>query len=250
MRKVIVAGNWKMHGTKASVQALLTALTKSSGINSAAEMVVFPPFVFLEQTQRLLQGTGIYWGAQDVATEQSGAFTGEISASMLREFACKYVLVGHSERRSLYNETNAVVAKKFAIAKQAGLIPILCVGETLAEREKGLTQQVVSQQLQAILDLSTGAENLRQAVLAYEPVWAIGTGLTATPEQAQAIHALLRQQVAEHNPTIAQQLSILYGGSVKGSNAKALFAMPDIDGGLVGGASLDAQEFLQIFHSV
>lgn len=250
MRKKIVAGNWKMHGTRASVHTLLTELVKQLNTNGAAEMVVFPPYVFLEQTQRLLEGSAIKWGAQNVATEQKGAFTGEISATMLSEFACRYVIVGHSERRASYGETNEVVAKKFAIAKQAGLIPILCVGETLAEREKGMTQQVVSQQLQAVLNLMDGVENLRSAILAYEPVWAIGTGLTATPEQAQEIHMGLRQQVAQHNAGIAQQLSILYGGSVKGNNAKALFAMPDIDGGLVGGASLDAQEFMQIFQSI
>jgi triosephosphate isomerase len=250
MRKSIIAGNWKMHGSQSTVQILLTELTKHITANDAAELIVFPPFVYLEQAKRLLEGSVIKWGAQNLATEQSGAFTGEISATMLRDFACQYVLVGHSERRSLYGETNEIVAKKFAIAKQAGLLPVLCVGETLAEREQGLTQQVVTHQLQAILHLTDGVKNLQNAVLAYEPVWAIGTGLTATPEQAQEIHAMLRQQVAKHDATIAQQLSILYGGSVKASNAKALFAMPDIDGGLVGGASLDAKEFIQIFHSI
>lgn len=250
MRKPMIAGNWKMNGARSSVQDLLTTLTGQLPKINDAEMVVFPPFIFLEQAQRLLEGSAIQWGAQNVATEQNGAFTGEISATMLREFACQYVLIGHSERRQLYGETNQIIAKKFALAQQAGLIPVICVGETLQEREAGLTQQVVSQQLATILQLPDDVENLRQAVVAYEPVWAIGTGLTATPEQAQAIHALLRQQVAQYNPTIAQQLRILYGGSVKASSAKALFAMPDIDGGLVGGASLDAQEFLQIFHSV
>lgn len=250
MRRTIIAGNWKMHGTRSSVQELLQVLTNELPETSVAEMIIFPPFVFLEQAQRLLEDSVIKWGAQNVATEQSGAFTGEISADMLCEFACQYVLVGHSERRQLYGETNQIVAKKFALAQQAGLTPIVCVGETINEREQGLTQQIVSQQLEAILQLPGGVKNLGQAVVAYEPVWAIGTGLTATPEQAQEIHALLRQQVAQQDPVIAQQLSILYGGSVKASNAKALFAMPDIDGSLVGGASLNAQEFLEIFHSV
>ncbi len=249
MRKLIIAGNWKMHGTRTSVQALLTDLTKQLIVSDSVEMIVFPPFVFLEQAQRLLEGSAIKWGAQNIAAEQSGAFTGEISATMISDFACQYTLIGHSERRSLYGEVDDMVAKKFMLAKQARLTPVLCVGETLIEREKGLTQQVVSRQLGAILQLAGGAENLSQAILAYEPVWAIGTGLTATPEQAQEIHAMLRQQVAQLNPTIAQQLRILYGGSVKVANAKALFSMPDIDGGLVGGASLDAQEFLQIYYS-
>lgn len=250
MRKAILAGNWKMHGTRQSVQALLEKLAAQAGAGAAAQMVVFPPFVFLEQAESVLKNSAIRWGAQNVAAEKNGAFTGEISAEMLAEFNCEYVLIGHSERRALYGETDAIIAKKFLLAQEMQLTPVLCVGETLAQREQGLTQHIVTQQLQAILDLPQGARHLSNAVLAYEPVWAIGTGLTATPEQAQKVHACLRRKVAEQNPSIAQQLPILYGGSVKAGNAQALFAMPDIDGGLVGGASLDAQEFLHIFQTI
>ncbi len=248
MRKKLIAGNWKMHGSRAQTDDLLNALKQNIQANARKEMIVFPPFVFLAQTQNLLQNSAIKWGAQSVAAEKQGAYTGEISANMLLEFGCQYVLIGHSERRLLYGETDAVIAQKFMLAKQAGLCPVLCVGETLEQHQQGHTQKIVQHQLASIL--ATGVENLRNAVLAYEPVWAIGTGLTATPEQAQEVHALLRKQVQAQDPTIAQQLCILYGGSVKAANAKALFAMPDIDGGLVGGASLDAQEFLRIYQAV
>lgn len=246
MRKLLVAGNWKMHGSRAEVAELLGHLKLGIANEQTAEMAVFPPFVFLEQTQKILTGGPIQWGAQNVAAEPKGAFTGEVSAAMLLEFGCRYVLVGHSERRSLYGETDEIVAKKFVLAKQTGLLPVLCVGETLAEREEGRTEQVVKRQLNAVL--SQGVELFHDAVLAYEPVWAIGTGLTASPEQAQAVHAVLRQQVAENAPDIARKIRILYGGSVKAANAQALFSMPDIDGGLVGGASLDVQEFLKIYQ--
>jgi len=248
MRKPIIAGNWKMHGTHAMVSELLGALKHGIGNSDAAEMAVFPPYVFLAQTQQMLTGSVIAWGAQNLASESSGAFTGEVAGNMLKEFGCKYVLIGHSERRALYGETDTLTAKKFQLALQCGLKPVLCVGETLEERQSGQTQTVVGRQLAAVLDL--GVENLQDAVLAYEPVWAIGTGLTATPEQAQEVHMALRQQVAKQSASVAENLRILYGGSVKAANAKALFSMPDIDGGLVGGASLDAKEFLQIYHSV
>lgn len=248
MRIPIIAGNWKMHGTQAMVSELLGALKHGIGNSDAAEMAVFPPYIFLAQVQQMLTGSPITWGAQNLASESGGAFTGEVAGNMLKEFGCKYVLIGHSERRALYGETDAVIAKKFQLALQCGLKPVLCVGETLEERQSGQTQAVVSRQLAAVLDL--GVENLQDAVLAYEPVWAIGTGLTATPEQAQEVHMALRQQVAKHSPSVAENLRILYGGSVKAANAKALFSMPDIDGGLVGGASLDAKEFLQIYYSV
>lgn len=244
-RKFLIAGNWKMHGSRAMVHDLLTTFKNHSSANLQAELVVFPPTIFLEQTQNLLAGSHISWGAQNVASELSGAFTGEISANMLLEFGCNYVLIGHSERRHIYGETDALLAKKFAKAKQVGLKPILCVGETLEERQQGRMQDVVLKQLNAIL--AAGIDQLHNAVLAYEPVWAIGTGITATPEQAQEVHAILRQAVAEHSQEIAQKLPILYGGSVKAANAKALFSMPDIDGGLIGGASLVADEFLQIY---
>lgn len=247
-RKKLIAGNWKMHGTRDSVRDLLMQLKQNFVAEDAAELVVFPPYVFLEQTEHLLTESAIHWGAQNVAAEASGAFTGEISASMLREFACHYVLIGHSERRLFYGENDAIIAKKMLLASQAGLRPVLCVGETLEQRNLQQTEKVVSEQLTAVIEQAGGVAVFRDAVLAYEPVWAIGTGLTATPEQAQHVHALLRQQVARHDRTLAEQLRILYGGSVKASNAEALFSMPDIDGGLVGGASLDAREFLQIYR--
>lgn len=247
MRKPLIAGNWKMHGNRAMVDHLLTNL-KNEISSSRAEMVVFPPYIFLSQTEQTLSGSTIAWGAQNIAAEKTGAFTGEISADMLLEFGCRYVLIGHSERRSIYGETDAVIAQKFILAKKSGLIPVLCVGETLAEREAGETYHVVGRQLNAVMEQD--AELLLGSVLAYEPVWAIGTGLTATPEQAQEVHLYLRHQIAKRNSTIADKLRILYGGSVKATNAEALFSMPDIDGGLIGGASLDANEFLQIFKTV
>lgn len=246
MRKKLIAGNWKMHGSKAGVQTLLEELVQGSDRVHKAELAVFPPYVFLEQAQRILSGTKITWGAQNVAIEASGAFTGEISAGMLREFGCHYVLVGHSERRTLYGETNAIVAAKYQAAIAAELSPVVCVGETLQQREEGLTYDVLYAQLNAIFVSDNGVANLSQAVIAYEPVWAIGTGLTATPEMAQEVHAQIRRWVAEYDKTIAQNLRILYGGSVKRDNAAALLAMPDIDGGLIGGASLNAVEFLDI----
>jgi len=249
MRKPLIAGNWKMHGSKASVQALLDNIVQGSGHIVNAELAVFPPYVFLEQTENVLANTKINWGAQNIAIEPSGAFTGEISAGMLRDFGCHYVLVGHSERRTLYNETNEIVAAKYQVAIVAGLHPIVCVGETLQQREEGLTYQVLKAQLDAIFALDKEIVNLQQAVIAYEPVWAIGTGLTATPEMAQEVHAQIRLWIAEYDKTIAQNLRILYGGSVKRDNAAALLAMPDIDGGLIGGASLNAVEFLDIADS-
>lgn len=250
MRKYFIAGNWKMHGSRTMVHELLENFKQHMHASAKAEMAVFPPFVFLEQTQNILKNSVIHWGAQNLAAEASGAFTGEVSANMLLEFGCQYVLVGHSERRLLFGETNAVVAKKFLLAKETGLLPVLCVGETLEQRESGATQAVVGEQLASVIDMAGSVEVLQDIVLAYEPVWAIGTGLTATQEQAQEVHAALRQQIHQQSPSIAQQIRIVYGGSVKGANASALFAMPDIDGGLVGGASLDVQEFLKIFHSV
>lgn len=248
MRKPLIAGNWKMHGTRAMVTELFTTFRQAVS-SDQVEMAVFPPFIFLEQAQQLLSKSDIHWGAQNLATELQGAYTGEISASMLKEFGCRYVLVGHSERRTLYGETDAVVAKKFSLANELGLTPVLCLGETLEQRQQGTTEHVLAQQLNAVLE-TVGVVAFENAVLAYEPVWAIGTGLTATPEQAQAVHAFLRQQIAQRSQTVAAQLRILYGGSVKAAGAKALFAMPDIDGGLIGGAALVAEEFLKIYHSI
>ncbi len=235
-----------MHGTLASVQALLEAIKQGLSQGLQAELAVFPPFVFLPQTQALLQGTAVAWGAQNVATAMSGAFTGEVSAAMLQEFGCQYVLVGHSERRTLFAETNAMVASKFQIAVQAGLAPILCVGETKEQREQGQTWEVIRTQLEALLSQDEGIALLAKGLIAYEPIWAIGTGLTAEPQVAQEVHSKIREWIAQSNKTVAQQLRILYGGSVKRDNAAALFSMPDIDGGLIGGASLNATEFLDI----
>ncbi len=245
MRKSLIAGNWKMNGTCASVDALLRAISKGAS-DVPGELAVFPAFVFLERTRRLLAGGPVAWGGQNLAAQPSGAFTGEISAGMLRDFGCRYVLVGHSERRTLYNETNEIVAAKYQAALQEGLSPILCIGETLQERELGLTYNILRAQLDAIFNLVAGVKTLARAVIAYEPVWAIGTGLTAQPETAQEVHARIRSWVAEYDIKVAENLRILYGGSLKRDGAAALFAMPDVDGGLVGGASLNAEEFLDI----
>lgn len=234
-RNRLVAGNWKMHGSRASISALLDALLAGLPRLRGAECAVCPPFPYLEQVSRRLAGSPIAWGAQNVSEHAQGAYTGEVAASMLLEFGCRYAIVGHSERRQLYGESDAQVAAKFAAARSAGLTPILCVGETLAEREAGKTEQVVARQLDAV-------GSFERAVLAYEPVWAIGTGRTASPEQAQQVHAFLRKRVAGGT-------RIIYGGSVKAQNAAELFGMPDVDGGLVGGASLVAQEFIAIVRA-
>jgi triosephosphate isomerase len=241
MRKII-AGNWKMNGNSMSVTALLKAV---ADITVEANIIVFPSYVYLPLTQHLLHKSKILWGAQNIAPEENGAFTGEIAGNMLKDFGCQYVLVGHSERRSLFAESNNIVAQKFIAAQRDGLIPMLCVGETQEQRQAGETEQVVSQQIDAVLQ-AVGISAFENAVIAYEPVWAIGTGLTATPEQAQEVHQQIREQIAQKDAKIASQLSILYGGSVKPDNATELFAQPDIDGGLVGGASLDAKSFKQI----
>ncbi len=227
-RARLVAGNWKMHGSRASIAALLDALVEG---NPSSACAVCVPFPYLAQVAERLRGTRIAWGAQNVSEHTQGAYTGEVSAAMLAEFGCRYVIVGHSERRQLYCESDAQVAAKFAAVRAAGMTPILCVGETLAQREAGETEQGVARQLAAV--------DFRSGVLAYEPVWAIGTGRNATPEQVQAVHAFLRQRVPAETP-------ILYGGSVKPQNAAEIFAMPGVDGGLIGGASLAAKDFLDI----
>lgn len=237
-RTRLVAGNWKMHGNRAANAALLDAIVRGQGNAVEAECAVCVPFPYLAQAAERLRGTAIAWGAQNLSEHGQGAYTGEVSAAMLAEFGCKYVIVGHSERRQLFGETDEQVAAKFAAARRGGLTPILCVGETLAEREAGRTEQVVGRQLDAILKV----ENFSGAVLAYEPVWAIGTGRNATPEQAQAVHAFLRTKVPSGT-------RIVYGGSMKAANAAGLLAMPDIDGGLIGGASLAAEEFLAILRA-
>jgi triosephosphate isomerase len=235
-----------MNGTRAQASALIESIVQGLGASvHAAEVAVCPPFVLIPLAAEKLAGTPIAWGGQNLNEHPAGAYTGEISGVMLRDWGCTYVIVGHSERRSYYGETDAVVALKFAAAQKAGLVPILCVGETLEERERGQTEQVVGRQLEAVI-AKNGIAAFRNAVIAYEPVWAIGTGKTAIPEQAQAVHAYIRAKLAREDQGVAEGLRILYGGSVKGSNAKALFAQPDIDGGLIGGASLDAQDFLAI----
>jgi len=245
MRSRVVAGNWKMHGSLAANRRLLEALKTGLQASEEVQYSVCVPYPYLAQAEAALTGTGISWGAQNVSEWPQGAYTGEVSGAMLRDFGCRHVLVGHSERRTLYGETDKQVAAKFQAAQGAGLIPILCVGETLQERETAVTEIVVGRQLAAVLD-SSGVGALVNAIIAYEPVWAIGTGRTATPQQAQAVHAFIRAVVARQDAKLAANLSILYGGSVKAANAKELFAMPDIDGGLIGGASLVAEEFLAI----
>jgi triosephosphate isomerase len=245
MRQPLVAGNWKMNGTRESAQRLVQDILQGLKAGHGAEVLVCPPFVHLADAARALKGGEVLLGAQDLCAEDNGAYTGEVSGVMLREFDCRYVIVGHSERRSLYGEGVAQVARKFMAAQKAGLIPILCVGETLAERDAGETPQVVTRQLEAVLE-TAGIAAFARAVVAYEPVWAIGTGRTATSGQAQEVHALIRGLLKARDVKISDAVRVLYGGSVKASNAAELFAMPDIDGGLVGGASLDAREFLAI----
>lgn len=244
MRKKLVAGNWKMHGSLQGNAALLDRLMAGAATLSC-EVAVCAPYPYLAQVQSTLAGTSILWGAQSVSEHASGAFTGEVSASMLRDFGCHYVLVGHSERRQLFGESDAVVAAKFVAAQQAGLMPVLCVGETLAERESGQTMAVVARQLDAVIERA-GVGALATAVVAYEPVWAIGTGMTASPAQAQEVHAAIRAQVSRLDGVLAGGLRILYGGSVKPQNAAELFSQADIDGGLIGGAALVAGDFLAI----
>jgi triosephosphate isomerase (TIM) len=245
MRQPMVAGNWKMHGLRAGNASLVRALVDLLRPDMRAEVMVCPPFPYLLETGRLLKDTDVALGAQSVCAEAQGAFTGEISAAMLKDVGCRYVLVGHSERRQIYGESDELVARKFVAVQSQRLVPVLCVGETLDEREGQLTLRVVSRQLDAVLAVA-GVAALGKAVIAYEPVWAIGTGRNASPEQAQEVHAMIRAKVAALDATIAGSVRILYGGSVKASNARELFAMPDIDGGLVGGASLKADEFAQI----
>lgn len=244
-RRPLVAGNWKMNGSRADSAALVSGIKQGIGSVKNAEVAVCPPFVYLPLAQTLLEGSGIAWGGQNLNVNKSGAFTGEVSGAMLKDFGCKYVIVGHSERRSLYGETDQVVAEKFKAAQAAGLIPILCVGELLAERESNQTEAVVARQLDAVI-AACGINAIADSVIAYEPVWAIGTGKTATPEQAQAVHQFIRGKLAKFNAGVAEGVRILYGGSMKASNAKELIGQPDIDGGLIGGASLVANEFLDI----
>ena len=244
-RPTIVAGNWKMHGNLGMAENLAEAIAAGAS-ESKAKLIVCPPYPYLDAVVRALGDSDVHVGGQNLADQpDSGAFTGEVSGTMLRDIGCWHVIVGHSERRSLYGESNEQVATKFGLARDAGLVPILCVGETLEEREQGQMESVLKAQLEAVVRMH-GVDALQDAIVAYEPVWAIGSGKTASPEQAQAAHAFLRQQVAAHNATIAGVLPILYGGSVKPGNAPELFAQPDVDGGLIGGASLKSEDFLAI----
>ncbi|MGM0676537.1 triose-phosphate isomerase [Ectothiorhodospira marina] len=244
MRRPLVAGNWKMNGSRSMNQALMQDVVAQVGHLDSVEVAVCPPFVYLEQVAGLV-GPGIALGAQDLSDQDEGAHTGEVSGAMLKDLGCQYVIVGHSERRTLYGEDDAFTARKFAAARRHGLKPILCVGELLDERERDVTEAVVARQLDAVLELE-GIGAFRDAVVAYEPVWAIGTGRTATPDQAQAVHAFVRGRLAEHDAAVAAGVQILYGGSVKADNAAELFNQADIDGGLIGGASLKAADFLAI----
>jgi triosephosphate isomerase len=246
MRRTLVVGNWKMNGSLAANAGLLSGIADGlAGATAACAVCV--PAPYLAQAQASLSATAIGWGAQDVSAHASGAYTGEVAASMLADFACRYVIVGHSERRAYHGESSELVARKAVAALGAGLTPIVCVGETLAEREAGQTDAIVRGQLGAVLALV--GERVNQIVIAYEPVWAIGTGKTATPAMAQEVHASLRAQLAEANPAAAQSVQILYGGSMKPDNAVELLAQPDIDGGLIGGAALKATDFLAIIHA-
>jgi triosephosphate isomerase len=245
MRQPLVAGNWKMHGSRVDNASLVRSLLDLLRPQRLAEVVVCPPFVYLWEASRLLKDSDVQLGAQSVSAEVQGAFTGEVSAAMLRDVGCRYAIVGHSERRHLYGESDALVARKFVAAQAHGLVPLFCVGETLDQRERGRTDEVVVRQIDAVLSV-TGVRAFAKAIVAYEPVWAIGTGRNASPDQAQDVHALIRTKLGVLDGTIAKSVRILYGGSVKASNARELFAMPDIDGGLVGGASLKADEFAQI----
>jgi triosephosphate isomerase len=248
MRRTLVVGNWKMTGSREKSRALLSGILAGMGQVKTVDVGVCPPFVHLHEASEALKDGAVLLGSQNVADQDEGAFTGEVSASMLKEFGCSLAIVGHSERRMLYGESSALVAARYAKAIQHELIPILCIGETLDERESDRTFAVIGEQLDAVLN-TAGVASLAKAVIAYEPVWAIGTGKTATTEQAQEVHAWIRARVAQLDATVAENLQILYGGSVKPDNAAALFSMADIDGGLIGGASLDANSFLKICQS-
>ena len=250
MRRSLIAGNWKMNGSVAMTDGLLTGLKK--GIVQSipdVDIVVCPPFLYIPLAVQMLVGSTIRVGAQNLDIHGSGAYTGEIAAEMLKEQHCGYVIVGHSERRALYGESSDLVAEKVRVAVAAELKPIVCVGETLEERERGDTGRVVREQLMSVLDLN-GVDVFPFAIVAYEPVWAIGTGRTASPDQAQEVHALIRETIAELNPIVADQTRLLYGGSVKPDNAQGILSSPDIDGGLIGGAALVASDFLAICGSM
>lgn len=245
MRQALIIGNWKMNGNLAENDRLLTTISTSYDSSNGIEIVVCPPSIYMDQVSRQLSQSKIKFGAQNVSAYKSGAFTGEVSTTMLHDFSCSYVLLGHSERRSLHHESDVEIADKFSAVVQAGITPVLCVGETLVQRQSEETFAVIAEQISKVVE-QVGIKAFEHAVIAYEPVWAIGTGETATPEQAQIVHALIRRQLAEYDVTIANNIRIIYGGSVNANNAHSLFKQNDIDGGLVGGASLNADAFINI----
>lgn len=248
MRTKIVAGNWKMNGQLQQVIALTAQLKEMLSFSDSAQVAIMPPAIYIPMVNELLAGSNIALGAQNVYPKDSGAYTGELSAPMLKDFNCSYVLVGHSERRHGFHEDENFVAQKFHHVKEHGMIPVLCVGETLIQREKGQTEQIIANQILAVSELDKNS--FQNCVIAYEPVWAIGTGKTASPEQAQEVHQFIRNLIAKIDSNDAERVTLLYGGSVNENNAKALFAMPDIDGGLVGGASLNAKQFVEIVKCI
>ena len=245
MRQPLVAGNWKMNGSRESVKALLDGLKAGIGDVTTAEVAVCSPHIFLADVQSQLDGSAIAWGGQDISVHDSGAYTGETAGSMLGEYGCKFVIIGHSERRQYHGETDEAVAEKFAAARKTGLVPLFCIGETLEERESGVMEDVLARQVDAVIN-SCGVEMLGEGVIAYEPVWAIGTGKTASPEQAQEVHAFIRARIANSSAEVAEKIQILYGGSMNPGNAAELMAQADIDGGLIGGASLKPADFLAV----
>jgi triosephosphate isomerase len=245
MRKPLIAGNWKMNGSRESIATLLDGIKAGMGDVTTAEVAVCAPSIYMGDVQARLEGSDVTWGGQDVSVHDSGAYTGETAASMLQDFGCKYAIIGHSERRTYHAESDALVAEKFEQAINNGLVPLFCIGETLEEREQGITEDVVARQIDAVLD-RVGAEGMAKGVIAYEPVWAIGTGMTASPQQAQDVHAFIRGRVAAADAAVAEKVQILYGGSMNAGNAAELLSQPDIDGGLIGGASLKADDFLTI----
>ena len=248
MRDILVAGNWKMNGSNAANAELVDGILAGLPASDSVHLLICPPFPYLAAVAEKVTGTRLALGAQNVSQHESGAYTGEVAPSMLRDTGCSHVIIGHSERRAMFGETSDIVAAKFLSAQDAGLVPVLCVGETLEQRESGQTEVVIDEQLGAVID-AAGIAAFGDAIIAYEPVWAIGTGKTASPEQAQDVHRHIRAALAEKDKDIAAGVQILYGGSVKGDNASGLFAMPDIDGGLIGGASLKAADFLAIANA-
>ena len=245
MRRTLIAGNWKMNGSLQSIAELINGIKSGLAEITNADLAVCPPAIFLMRVGGLIDGASIALGSQNVCDHESGAFTGELAPSMLKEAGCQYAIIGHSERRALYGESDELIANRYAMAVKSGLTPIFCIGETLDERESGVTEDVVSKQLDAVIN-TQGISAIGSCVIAYEPVWAIGTGKVATPEQAQAVHAFIRSKLDKLDTAVAKKVQILYGGSMNAGNAKELLSQADIDGGLIGGASLKAADFLAI----